>query len=602
MKGAEKRKDPPNAFPVVFAGLFQRGVSFAAVVASRAREEGPGSWRKIFVAALVLAGLLASCAPVQTYGPQDRSFATAERAFRQGQYADAIRSYQAFLNLGSGDPRVPRALLGVSRSLHAVKDTRGATLHLKRVVGDFPGTGEAEEAQLLLARIAIDEGNENRALSLLRVLTTEARSREVSAKAYLLRGQIFLKRQDPGLAMKQFNRGLGLIRDREAILQFYREVVESLLSSVSDTGLEQFVQDSPSGFPGDVSLFVLGRRAKERQDNYRASVIFDKFRERFPDHPLAADLEKRALALPGSPDNWSNLIIGCVLPLSGPLKDIGKQTMQGVLLSLEKNSNRYGGRGVQVQIEDSSGDPARARELIYRIAQNPNVVAVIGPLTSRAVMESANVAEDYHLPMITPAATAEDIPQRGRYVLRNAMTSASQAIAMSRYAMDELYLRSFAILYPNNRYGTELADVFAREVNYMGGTVVCQIPYERGAVDFGPEILQVIEADPGGRRYSNADLDGSRNARKKLLNSYVPSFDAIYLPGYAEDVGLLVPQLAYYNIDSVQVLGSHNWESMELIRRGEYFVNGAIFTNGFFADSPHTDIAEFVASYRRAYG
>ncbi len=566
------------------------------------RKKIPIPGRTILAAALILASLLASCVPIQTQAPQDRSFATAERAFKQGHFHDAVRSYQAFLNLGSGDPRVPNALLGLGQSLYELKDSRGAALHLERLVREFSGTREAEEAQLLLARIAIDQGSENRALSQLRVLTGEGRSSNVVARAYLLRGKIFLKRQDPGLAMNQFNKGLTLARGRDDVLRLYREIVQSLLSSISDNALEQFVQESPRGFPGDVSLFVLGQRAKERQDNYRASVIFDKFLEFFPDHPLAADLEKRDPAYAGRPDNLSSLVIGCVLPLSSSLRDIGKQTMQGVLLSLEKNSNRYGGRGIQVQIEDSAGDPARVREQIYRLAQDPNVVAIIGPLTSRAVMESASVAEDYHLPLITPAATAENIPQLGRYILRNAMTSASQAIAMSRYAVDELYLHSFAILHPDNRYGTELADVFAREVNYLGGTVVCQIPYQRGAVDFGPEILQVIEADPRGRSYGNDDLSGNRSARKNLLNSYVPGFDAIYLPGYAEDVGLLVPQLAYYNIDSVQVLGSHNWESMELIRRGEHFVNGAIFTNGFFPDSPHTDIAEFVASYRRAYG
>ena len=39
-------------------------------------------------------------------------------------------------------------------------------------------------------------------------------------------------------------------------------------------------------------------------------------------------------------------------------------------------------------------------------------------------------------------------------------------------------------------------------------------------------------------------------ARKKLFDEYTPGFDALYLPGYAERVGLLIPQLAYYNISN----------------------------------------------------
>jgi ABC-type branched-subunit amino acid transport system substrate-binding protein len=255
-----------------------------------------------------------------------------------------------------------------------------------------------------------------------------------------------------------------------------------------------------------------------------------------------------------------------------------------------------------LRVQDSAGDSLRARDETYGLALDPNVIALIGPLTSREVVAAATIAEDYHLPLITSAATAAGIPNLGRFILRNAMTSASQATTIGRYAVEVLNLQSFAILYPDNPYGTELADAFAREVTTLGGTVICRAPYKRGAVDFGPEIRMVIASDPQGQLYTDADLTESRTARRKLLNDYSPGFDAIYLPGYAEDVGLLVPQLAYYNIDAVQVLGSHNWESIELIRRGEHFVNGAIFTHGFFVDSPHTDIAEFVAAYRRAYG
>jgi len=52
---------------------------------------------------------------------------------------------------------------------------------------------------------------------------------------------------------------------------------------------------------------------------------------------------------------------------------------------------------------------------------------------------------------------------------------------------------------------------------------------------------------------------------------YVPTFDALYLPGYAEKVGLLLPQLAFYNITGKTIIGSNNWHTPDLIERaGRY--------------------------------
>jgi len=164
-------------------------------------------------------------------------------------------------------------------------------------------------------------------------------------------------------------------------------------------------------------------------------------------------------------------------------------------------------------------------------------------------------------------------------------------------------LHSFAILYPDDNYGKELAKIFEEEVDNLGGEVFCRIPYKRRDVDFGTEIRQVVDADITGILSRNADLiDLSEYPMDEWHENYYPSFDALYMPGYAEDVGLIAPQLAFYNVENVELLGSHNWNSPELVQRGERFIEGAVFTDGFFAETTHTDIAEFVQAYRQAYG
>ena len=69
--------------------------------------------------------------------------------------------------------------------------------------------------------------------------------------------------------------------------------------------------------------------------------------------------------------------------------------------------------------------------------------------------------------------------------------------------------------------------------------------------------------------------------RKKLFQEYAPSFDALYLPGYADKVGLLIPQLAFYNIAGKTLMGSNSWHTEELIERAGRHAEGALFVDGF---------------------
>ena len=56
-------------------------------------------------------------------------------------------------------------------------------------------------------------------------------------------------------------------------------------------------------------------------------------------------------------------------------------------------------------------------------------------------------------------------------------------------------------------------------------------------------------------------------------------------PGYADRVGLLIPQLAFYNITGVALIGSDNWHTKDLIERAGRHAEGAVFVDGFFPES-----------------
>jgi len=54
-----------------------------------------------------------------------------------------------------------------------------------------------------------------------------------------------------------------------------------------------------------------------------------------------------------------------------------------------------------------------------------------------------------------------------------------------------------------------------------------------------------MEIDLRSRKIAIPDDDAER---KKVFAEYTPGFDCLYLPGHAEKIGLLIPQLAFYNV------------------------------------------------------
>ena len=57
-------------------------------------------------------------------------------------------------------------------------------------------------------------------------------------------------------------------------------------------------------------------------------------------------------------------------------------------------------------------------------------------------------------------------------------------------------------------------------------------------------------------------------------------FEAIFLPDAPRKAGLIIPQLAFYDIRHAQLLGTNLWHSPQLLEMARRYVQGAIFTDG----------------------
>ena len=78
-------------------------------------------------------------------------------------------------------------------------------------------------------------------------------------------------------------------------------------------------------------------------------------------------------------------------------------------------------------------------------------------------------------------------------------------------------------------------------------------------------------------------------------------FEALIIPDYYDKVVLIAPQLAYYDVVGVQLLGSNGWNSPKLLELGGRYVDGAVFVDAFFKDSKRPNVRAFVEDFRKEF-
>ena len=223
---------------------------------------------------------------------------------------------------------------------------------------------------------------------------------------------------------------------------------------------------------------------------------------------------------------------------------------------------------------------------------------------SENVKAATVVAEKYQIPLFTPTASTPGLAESSDYVFRNALTRGIEARFLADYAVNRLGLRRIAVLYPLESYGFELRDQFSAEVESYGGEIVAKVPYDRSQTDFKEQILELggISDDKLQRLVKQQALDGiqpeytgdelshpkidlglwTEKDIEEINASLELKYDGIFIPGFYDKVGLILPQLAFYNIEGVTLLGARGWNSPELIKIAGNYLKSGRFVDGFF--------------------
>jgi len=308
------------------------------------------------------------------------------------------------------------------------------------------------------------------------------------------------------------------------------------------------------------------------------------------------------------------LTIGVVLPLSGKQSAIGYKALRGIQLGLGIYVPPGGQTsGFKLAVIDSEGNPDTARLAVERLVQEDHVIALIGGLLSKTASAEAAKAQEFGVPSIMLSQKV-GVTQAGDFVFRNALTSQMQVQHLVDIAMSKMGMKSFAILYPNDAYGVEFANLFWDEVRYRGGSVQGAQPYDPQETDFRGYIQRLVGTfyleDRADEFHLLAKAWTEKNPKRSgKLASPSPEellppiidFDAIFVPDSAKAVGQIAPMLAYNNVNNVRLLGTNLWNSPSLISRGQRFVENSIFVDSVFTTGATFRGSEFFEAYKKTF-
>jgi branched-chain amino acid transport system substrate-binding protein len=361
--------------------------------------------------------------------------------------------------------------------------------------------------------------------------------------------------------------------------------------------------------PKGLAYIVLAQAREEMRTNNRdaGEKLIDEFLRTAPDTPLRAELEK--LRQPGGEPLATGLRIGVVLPLTGIDAEAGQGVYRGIRYAQLTEGENNGGPAVELVVRDSESSLLHALKVTQDLVDDPTLVAIIGEVDNSATAAMAALAEAKGIPFLAPAATANGIGALGENVFQLNADREHKSRALADYAFRYLNARTFVTIAPQDDYGQQMADAFSAAVDSLGGEIFAQKWYYGEPQDLG-RSFKAIRAAAFRQAYKDSTRlklfpagHTPRMMDAENVDIPVTNLNAIFMPLYEEDIGLVAGQCAYYNLQSI-IIGGEYWYAADLAKNKELqrYMDGAIFASDYFIDPESARYKQFRNDFRTRLG
>lgn len=285
----------------------------------------------------------------------------------------------------------------------------------------------------------------------------------------------------------------------------------------------------------------------------------------------------------GGEKNADTIKVGANLEMTGGSASYGISSKNAIELAFKEINEKGGINGKQLElvVADNKSEAAEATNAMQKLVSQDNVVAVIGPNLSSSVIAASAINNSAKVLDIAPMATNPYVTvdqasgKTKEFNYRTCFIDPFQGTVMAKFATAELGVGNAAILIDNSSdYAKGLAQFFKENFVKEGGAVTAEESYLQKDTDFKATLTKIKATNP----------------------------DFLYVPGYYQEVGLIVKQARELGMN-MPIAGGDGWDSAKMPEiAGTAALNNTYFSSLYSPDDSSDINKNFVAAYEKAYG
>ncbi|MDQ7834860.1 MAG: ABC transporter substrate-binding protein [Humidesulfovibrio sp.] len=288
-----------------------------------------------------------------------------------------------------------------------------------------------------------------------------------------------------------------------------------------------------------------------------------------------------AFALMGCGKDSDTIKIGFNLELTGDIPKVGEASkFAAEMLKEDINSKgglEVGGKKYKVEFvyQDNEAKAESAVNAALKLITQDNVVAIIGPNSSKQAIPAGGACNDNQTPMVSPWSTNPDTTKDRPWVFRAAFLDPFQGPVAANFAAKQFGAKTSAVLFDiANDYSKGLAEIFKAEWEKKSGagTVVAFESHGTKDQDFSAQLTKIVAANP----------------------------DFIFVPDNYNQVALIVKQARDLGYKG-PFMGSDAWGSAELMTLCGKECIGQFFSTHYAAAGAQGATKEFIDRYNAKY-
>jgi len=544
----------------------------------------------------VLLGL-AACAPTikEPIGPDNATkdrvlYEQAEELFKAKAYKDALKVYDEYLIKYPDHPLADEALMKMGKIYAALGQDKAKLNTYQRLVNDYPKSRFISEAMLEILSTYYNEGRFKDVILQAADIIGKTDSKQHIFQTYVYLSDTYMAIDAPMDAIYFINIAYNKAPSKEK--ERIREKLESAIRQLKTEDILSLLMRMDDKLPRGYLLFQLGLRKFQADQPEEALKVFSEYIKKFPGHENQ-EQAKEFVALINQRLVFNRNDIGCLLPLSGSHAAFGMRALRGIKLALNTYHFLHNETHFNLIVQDSQSDEQWAAKGVEALIKK-NVSAIIGPMS--ACESAVKEAQKQKVPIIV-LSQKNGIPDMGDYVFRNFLTPQMQIDTIVPYAIEKLGANRFVILYPRDTYGQTFMKLFQDTVIAYRGKIFDIEAYQPDQTDFGEIIKKLISHSDAIRNDGGVAKKGTHQ-RQEGANV---DFDAIFIPDTFNTICLIAPQLRFYDIGDVLLMGNNLWHSAHLIERTHKYLQGALVPDAFHSDSKNKQVIKFVDQYENAF-